>query len=385
MRGRALGERRICKKFALLHGAVMYARDLEHALRERAGLVKDDGLRLRQGLKVVRAFDEDALAARAAETCKKAQGNADDERAGTRDDEERERAVDPHAPRGRSTADEIEKRRQHGERQRAVAHGGRVDAGKAGDEVLRAGLVAAGIFYQLEDLRHCGFAEGLRRSDLENARHVDAAADDFVARRHVARQALARERRGVERGRALDNAAVDGDLFARLHGDDRADGHVVGVDLLELAVALDVGIVGANVHERRDAAAGLADGVALEQLADLIEEHDRDGLGVVTAFFVHGERDRADGRDRHEEVFVEHLMVADALPCLAQNVVADGDIGGEVEHGGDEHRHGNEFRGKEQRRRDQNAIKHLFLLFRHGNDHLSKSAPAPSSGAGDAV
>ena len=28
-----------------------------------------------------------------------------------------------------------------------------------------------------------------------------------------------------------------------------------------------------------------------------------------------------------------------------------------------------------------NAIKHLFLLFRHGNDHLSKSAPAPLSGA----
>ena len=40
---------------------------------------------------------------------------------------------------------------------------------------------------------------------------------------------FARQRRGVERGRALDDLAVDRNFLTRLDGDDRADGHVVGV------------------------------------------------------------------------------------------------------------------------------------------------------------
>ena len=370
VRGRALGERRVFKQLVVLHRAVVHARDLEHALRERAGLVEDDDLGLGQGLEIVRALDEDALVSCAAETREEAQRDADDQRAGAGDDKERERAVDPHAPRGGTAHQKVDERRQNGQRQRAVAHGGGVDAGKAGDERLGAGLVRAGVFHQLEDLRYCGLAEGLRRSDLQHARHVDAAADDLVAGHHVARQALARQRRGVERGRAVDDLAVDGDLLTRLHDDDRADGHVVGVDLLELAATLDVGVVGADVHQRRDVAAGLADGVALEQLADLIEQHDRHGLVIVAALFIDGERDRADGRDRHQEVFVEHLMVADALPCLAQDVVADGDVGGKIENGGDGHRQRHKLCDEEQRRRDQDAAEHLLLLFRHGNDLL---------------
>ena len=308
--------------------------------------------------------------ARAAEAREEAERDADDQRAGAGDNKERERAVDPHAPRGGIAHQKIDDRGQNGQRQRAVAHGGGVDAGKAGDERLGAGFVRAGVFHQLQNLGHRRLAEGLRGPDLQNTRHVDAAANDLVAGHHVAREALARPRGGVERGRALDDLAVDRNFLARLDGDDRADGHVIGVDLLELAVALDVGVVGTNVHQRRDVAAGLADRVALEQLADLVEQHNGHGLVIVAALFVDRERDSADRGDRHQEVFVEHLMVANALPCLAQNVVADGDIGGEVERGGDEHRHGNEFRGEEQRRRDQDAVKHLFLLFRHKDDLL---------------
>lgn len=45
-----------------------------------------------------------------------------------------ERAVGPHAPRGGIAHQKIDDRGQNGQRQRAVAHGGGVDAGKAGDE-----------------------------------------------------------------------------------------------------------------------------------------------------------------------------------------------------------------------------------------------------------
>ena len=80
---------------------------------------------------------------------------------------------------------------------------------------------------------------------------------------------------------------------------------------------LDVRVVGTDIHERGDAAAGLADRVALEQLADLIKEHNGDGLGIVAAPFIERQRDGTDGRNRHEKIFVEHLPVADALatPC----------------------------------------------------------------------
>ena len=308
--------------------------------------------------------------ARAAEAREEAERDADDQRAGTRNDKERERAVDPHAPRGGIAHQKIDDRRKNGQRQRAVAHGGGVDAGKAGDERLGAGLVRAGVFHQLQNLGHRRLAEGLRGLDLQNARHVDAAADDLVAGHHVAREALARQRCGVERGRALDDLAVDGNFLTGLDGDDRADGHVVGVDLFELAVVLDVRVVGADVHQRRDVASGLADGVALEQLADLVEQHNGHGLVIVAALFIDGERDGADRGDRHQEVFVEHLMVADALPCLAQNVVADGEIRDEIEDRGDDHRQRRELRDEEQHRRDQDAVKHLFLLFRHKDNLL---------------
>ena len=41
----------------------------------------------------------------------------------------------------------------------------------------------------------------------------------------------------------LDDNAVQRDLFAGLHDDDAADGDLIRVDLLELAVLFDVGVI----------------------------------------------------------------------------------------------------------------------------------------------
>ena len=76
----------------------MHGADLKHALRERAGLVEYDGLRLGEGLEVVGALDEHAFLARAAETGEEAERDTDDKRAGAGDDEEGQRTVDPGAP-----------------------------------------------------------------------------------------------------------------------------------------------------------------------------------------------------------------------------------------------------------------------------------------------
>ena len=92
--------------------------------------------------------------------------------------------------------------------------------------------------------------------------------------------------------------------------------------MLQLAVRLYVGVVRADVHELGDIPARLADSVALEPLADLIEQHDGYGLGVVPAPLVKRQRDRAHGGHGHQEVFVRDLPARYALSGLYKYVIA---------------------------------------------------------------
>ena len=103
----------------------------------------------------------------------------------------------------------------------------------------------------------------------------------LAARRHVPGQALAGEGGSVKRGGALHHHAVDGDLLPGLDHNDGTHGHLVRVHPLQVPVPLHVGVVGADVHELGDVPAALAHGVGLEPLADLVEQHDGHGLGVV--------------------------------------------------------------------------------------------------------
>ena len=95
MRRSAFGQRRIFDKLMLVDDAVMDGIDREYAFGQRACLIKDDGLGLRQRFQIVGALDQDPRIARAADTGEEAQGDADDERARTADDQEGQRAVDP--------------------------------------------------------------------------------------------------------------------------------------------------------------------------------------------------------------------------------------------------------------------------------------------------
>ena len=222
--------------------------------------------------------------------------------------------------------------RDHGEQHGGAGDDRRVPAGEARDEVLGPRLLLARVLHELEDARDGGLTERLGRADVQHAGHVDAAGDDVGARLHVAGDGLAGERGGVELAYALGDDAVDRHALAGLDDDDVADLDLIGVDLDELPVLLDVGVVGGDVHHGADGLAALAHGVALEQLADLVEQHDRGafrhvrlGLGEKH----HGEG--TDGRHRHEEALVERLAVADVAPCLLQDVVAGDEVGDEEE------------------------------------------------------
>ena len=113
--------------------------DFEGALRQGAGLIKDDDAGIGQLFQIGRALDEDAAGGSAADAAEEAQRDGDDQCAGAADDEEGEGAVDPVAEAGGLAHQQQNDGRNEGQRQRAVADRRGIHPGKAGDEVLGAG------------------------------------------------------------------------------------------------------------------------------------------------------------------------------------------------------------------------------------------------------
>ena len=77
------------------------------------------------------------------------------------------------------------------------------------------------------------------------------------------------------------------------------------------------------IHEVGNAVATLALGVALKEFANLEEQHDEDGLrelGLSTR--QEADAEGTDGGHRHEEMFVEHVALGNAFPCLVQRLMA---------------------------------------------------------------
>ena len=343
-----------------LHGADLD--DLEGTLGQGAGLIEDDDAGIGQLFQIGRALDENAAGRGAADAAEEAQRDRDDQCAGAADDEEGEGAVDPVAEAGGLAHQQQNDGGNEGQRQRAVADRRGIHPGKAGDKVLGAGLLHAGIFHEVENFRDGGFAELLGGPDLEQAAHVDTAADDLIAGPDIPGQALAGEGGGVEGGSALDDDAVDRHALAGLDHDEGADLDLIGVHLLQPAVlALDVGVVGPDVHQGRDAAAALADSNALEQLADLVEDDNGTALDVIA------QREGTHGGDGHQEAFIKGLTVLDAQKGLVEHVPAHHEVGDAVEQ--QLHRRGQrrqQLEHQHQRQSGDDAVQHFLLFFCHG-------------------
>ena len=254
-----------------------------------------------------------------------------------------------------------------------------VVAREAGDEVLGLGLLLGCVLHELEDAAHGGLAEGLGHAHGDEAAHVDAARDDLVALAHLARHRLAGEGRGVQLRGAAHHHAVERHALAGFDDDLVAHGHLVGVDLHEPPVALHVGEIGRDVHHVGDRLARFAHGVALEQLAHLVEQHDGRAFGHVrVAVGEQHQRERADGGHAHEEVLVEHLAVADVLRRAQKHVVAGDEVGDEEERElhpergclaseprGERHELGDHVDDGEQRDGEDDAVPRSFLFLVH--------------------
>ena len=193
----------------------------------------------------------------------------------------------------------------------------RVPGGEPRDKRLRTRFFRGGIFDQLQYLADRGLRERLLHFDLQHAVEVDAAGVDDAARPDTARDGLSRQRGGVEPRVTAAHRAVERDALARVDEDRFAHGDVFRRDFFAAVVRFAACRVGTDRHQFLDRAAGTLDRHVLEQLPDLIKEHDRHGFRI----FPHGER--ADRGKRHQEVFIEQLAVQQVASRFPQYAPAD--------------------------------------------------------------
>ena len=268
------------------------------------------------------------------------------------------------------------------QRQGRDHHARGVVPGKAGDEVLAGGLLLAGVFHQVQNLRDCGLPALPGDFHPEKARLVDAAADDRVAGDYIPGNGFAGEGGSVQGGGTLHHHAVQGHPLAGLDHHNGAHGHLLRVHLLDLAVLpFQVGGVGPDIHESGNRLPGLAHGVVLEQLSHLVEEHHEDRLRVFP-----GAEGPHCGKS-HQEILVKDLAVGNVAQGPGQHIPSDDEIGHEIEKPGGQGKHRAVLGGRaadqrkvdgqtdlwqqlhhhQQHRRGQNPGQHLFLLLAHGD------------------
>ena len=313
------------QKFLFIKDIRMDSRHFEDPLRQRAGLVEDNGSELRERVHERGAFDKDALPRGRADAPEEGERDGNHQRAGAGNHQEHQGAVKPGRPISR------QERRDDSKQDRKPHDNRGIYPREPRDKAFAAGLVARRMLNQFQHLRGRRFAGGLFRPDAQHAAEVDAAGKHAVAGRHFAGNALPRQRDGIEAGCPFQDHAVHRDA---LPGFDQ--NHFTHSDFFrayrhDFPAPLDMGGIRTDVHQVGDGFPGPAFGNAFEEFADLEEQHDEHrlrelcpGAGQETD----GERpDRGDG---HEEILVQGLPVQQGFRGLMQRLPADDQVRNQV-------------------------------------------------------
>ena len=261
-----------------------------------------------------------------------------------------------------------DKARDNGGQQGNEQKGRGIDAGETGDEAVDFRLAGRSVLHAVQNALHHALREHVGDADLYRAVRVDAAGNDRVAGRNADRDRLAGDSRGIQTGLALGNLAVKRYAVARTDENEVADFGLLRRENFNAAVRLyEVHGFGTQVDGVHDLLAGAVYGAVLEVFTDAVEQHDADRL------IERADRPCADGRDRHQEVFVEYLSAADVLDRRQQNVAAEQQI--RRDHQSDFDRcHRNDQTRDKERRADQHfrerVTAFLVLLLLLGGDDL---------------
>ena len=312
-------------------------RGLNHevALGDGAGFVHDHGLDAAQRLDCIAALEENVLLGGGADAGEEGQGHAENQRAGTGDDQEGQSGEDGGGAGGTAqdgfrtgigrVNEEVPAGNQEGQHQRhhqsADNHGGGVHPGKPGDEFVDIGFIGGGVFHGIQNPGDHGLFQQLFCPDFQSAGGVDAAGDHAVADGGLHGHRLTGDGRGVDPAFPLDDHAVQGNPVAGAHQQNVAHVGFLRVNDPDVLANHQVDYLRPQIHRVHDLLAALADGTILKILADAIEEHNAHGLGKVPD----GECTQCG--NGHQEILVKDLTLFDVPEGGHQNLAAQNQVG----------------------------------------------------------
>ena len=118
-------------------------------------------------------------------------------------------------------------------------------------------------------------------------------------------------------------------LAKQLHPDNGGDPEQFKIMMAEYTIAFNTY---KNIHKNHEGQTYTKEtNETPEQFADLIKEHNGDGLGILAAV-CDGNDDGAYSCYGHEEVFIEDLTIPDAQSRTPQNIIANQQIGDHVKN-----------------------------------------------------
>jgi len=276
------------------------------AMGDGAGLVECQRGQLATLLKVHTALDENALACGRSQAADDGYRRGDHQCTGAGNHQQHQRLVDPVHPLAGQ-----EQRRHHRGQQGDQEHCRRIDLREAVDEALGRRAAGLGGLHRVDDPRQRRIAGRGADPVLEGAGAVDAAGEHAVALGLVDRQALAGDRRLVDRRAAVAHHAVEGDALARTQAHGGADRHLRGRQAQPATVGLEhAGRRRRQLHQAADRVARAIQRARLDALGQGEEEHHHGRLRPLAD--QHGAADR----DRHQRVDVQ-VAVLQGDPALA--------------------------------------------------------------------
>ena len=188
-------------RFAITLGCLQ-GLQYEITLGHGAGFIHNHGLNMLQSLHSHATLEQDAILGASADTTEKGQGYAEHQSAGTADDEEGQRCIDPFLPIP------CKQGGNHSHRHCRSYYKGSVNTGKASNETVDGWLGGSGIFYAVQNSRYHGLGQHLLHANFEHATCIHAARDDFIAKSTLHRHGLACNRGSVHETLAFNNHTI---------------------------------------------------------------------------------------------------------------------------------------------------------------------------------
>ena len=154
-----------------------------------------------------------------------------------------------------------------------------INPSKSGNKVLCLGLLLRSLFDKLENLRYRGIFKALCGFYTKKAFSVNTTGNNCISRENGARYGLPCKSCRIHHTFSTPYDPVHSNLFSRFNEKNVSDFHFIRIYGFYAAVfPFYIGIFRNNVHQLLNRSTTLPHGIALEELSDLIKNHNRNSF-----------------------------------------------------------------------------------------------------------